>query len=105
MVLDGAIVGYWWCAYDHAVSLHFSESQAPVLTTTLQRLPGQILYLASAPCVDLVIHHVLEPLVVRWAEENGGLLRFARDTRVEPRLPAACRSDGARVRSIACVLQ
>lgn len=58
---------------DHAVSLHLSESEAAISRSSFSGLLVEILKLSSGPCMDLVSNHVLESLVVSWAEENLGL--------------------------------
>ncbi len=55
---------------DDAVPLHLPESQTPVARTPLHRLPGQDLGGAAPPRVDLEIHHMLQPLVVGWIQED-----------------------------------
>eukprot|EP00042_Codosiga_hollandica_P059448 m.916303 g.916303 ORF g.916303 m.916303 type:complete len:306 (-) comp60162_c0_seq1:2712-3629(-) len=55
---------------DHAVALHFTNTQAAVTRTTLHRLTGKDLHRSARARVDLVVHHVLESLVVRGSEVN-----------------------------------
>ena len=58
---------------DDAVALHLSETQATIPGPTLCGLPCQDLYRSPAPAMDLVIHHMLEPLVVRRVQEDQRL--------------------------------
>jgi len=55
---------------DDAVALHLAEAQAAVARAALHRLSRQDLDRTAAPGVNLVVHHVLQPLVVRRAEED-----------------------------------
>jgi len=55
---------------DDAVALHLAKAQAAVACAALHRLPRQDLDWAAAPGVDFVVHHMLQPLVVRWAQED-----------------------------------
>ena len=55
---------------DHAVALHLAEAQTTVARATLSRLPSKDLSGPSSSGVDLVLHHVLEPLVVGRPEED-----------------------------------
>ena len=58
---------------DDAIALHLSEAQTAVPRPTLHRLAGQDLHRAAAARVDLIVHHVLKPLVVRGPEEDLSL--------------------------------
>lgn len=52
----------------HAITLHLSETETTVSTTTFHRLTSEDLHWATSTRVDLVVDHVLETLVVRRAE-------------------------------------
>ena len=58
---------------DLAVALHLPEPEASVPGPALHGLPHQDLDWAPRPGVDLIVHHVLEPLVVGGAEEDLGV--------------------------------
>ena len=53
---------------NHTIALHLSEPQSTVPRATLHRLPRQNLHRSSSTRVDLVVDHVLQALIVRWAE-------------------------------------
>lgn len=53
---------------NHTIALHLSEPQTTVTTTTLDRLTREDLYRPTGTRVDLVVHHMLETLIVSWAE-------------------------------------
>ena len=55
---------------DHAVSLHLTEAETTVTTTSLSGLACQNLSWTATSGVDLVLDHVLEALVVGWSKED-----------------------------------
>lgn len=55
---------------NHAITFHFSETQATVPGTTLDRLAGEDLQRSTRTGVDLVVDHMPQTLVVRRAQEN-----------------------------------
>ena len=54
---------------DDAIALHLPETQPAVPGPALHGLPRQDLHRPPSSAVDLVIHHVLQALVVRGAQE------------------------------------
>lgn len=58
---------------DHAVPLHFTESEATIATSSFSRLPGKDLSWTSATRVDFVLDHMLQSLVVSRPQENHNL--------------------------------
>eukprot|EP00958_Prasinococcus_capsulatus_P024158 scaffold3740_cov322-Prasinococcus_capsulatus_cf.AAC.4 len=62
---------------NHAVTLHLTKAQAAVACAPLHGLPREDLHGASCARVDLVVNHVLQPLVVRWAQEDLGVQHAA----------------------------
>ena len=72
-----------------AVPLHFSQTQSSLLAPPLSWLPRQHSHLPCRSRVDLVGHHVLQPLVEDGPAENVAvqvLPRCARNQRVLPRV-------------------
>lgn len=57
---------------NHAISLHLAKTQTAISGPPLCGLPGEDLHRPAPSRVDLIIHHVLQPLVVRGAKENHG---------------------------------
>ncbi|GIX64653.1 uncharacterized protein BcabD6B2_40880 [Babesia caballi] len=55
---------------DHAVALHLAEAQPAVPGAPLGGLPRQHRHRPPGAGVDLVLHHVLEPLVVGGPDED-----------------------------------
>ncbi len=68
---------------DDAVAFHLPEAQAAVPGSPLHGLPRQVGDRAPAPAVDLVVHHVLQPLVVRGVQEDLGLRSGQKQTIVD----------------------
>ena len=68
---------------NHAVALHFADAQAAVVRPPLHRLPRQHGARPARAVVDLVLHHVLEPHVVRGPHENLALHALARHAVVQ----------------------
>mmetsp|Transcript_28574 Transcript_28574/g.54587 ORF Transcript_28574/g.54587 Transcript_28574/m.54587 type:complete len:354 (-) Transcript_28574:2764-3825(-) len=62
---------------NHAVPLHLPESQPAVARAALHGLPSENLHGPARARVDLVVHHVLEPLVVGGPQENLASLEHA----------------------------
>lgn len=54
---------------NHAVPFHFSKTETTITRSPLSRLPSKDLHWTSPSGVDLIIHHVLKPLVVSGAQE------------------------------------
>jgi len=54
---------------DHAIALHLPETQPAIPRTPFHGLSVEHLRRAARSRVDLVVHHVLEPLVVSRPEE------------------------------------
>lgn len=48
--------------------LHFNVLIIP--SSALHRLSDENLHGTSGSAVNLIVHHVLEPLIVRWAKKN-----------------------------------
>mmetsp|Transcript_19783 Transcript_19783/g.45566 ORF Transcript_19783/g.45566 Transcript_19783/m.45566 type:complete len:498 (-) Transcript_19783:580-2073(-) len=55
---------------DHAIPLHLAKAEAAVARAPLHRLPREQSDRPARARVDLVIHHMLEPLVVGWAQKH-----------------------------------
>ena len=55
---------------DHAISLHLTESETSFSGSTFCRLSGQDLDWTSTSAMHLLTYHMLQSLVVCWAEED-----------------------------------
>jgi hypothetical protein len=53
-----------------AITFHFTEAQTTVTSTTLHRLSIHHLNWTASTRVNFVVDHVLQALIVGWAEEN-----------------------------------
>ena len=71
-----------------AVALHFADAQAAVVGAALHRLARQHGARPARPVIDLVLHHVLEPHVVRGPHEYLALHALARHAVVQQLRPA-----------------
>ena len=57
---------------DDTISLHLSESETTISSSTLHGLACQNLHRASASGVDFIVYHVFEALIVGWVQEDVG---------------------------------
>lgn len=57
---------------NHTIALHLSETETAVTRTTLDRLSGEDLGRSTCACVNLVIDHMPQTLVVCWTQEDLG---------------------------------
>ncbi len=55
---------------DDAVALHLTKTETTLTRSTLHRLLDENLQWAPRARVDLVVDHVLEALVIGWAEKD-----------------------------------
>ena len=51
-------------------SFHLSETKPSIPRTTLHRLPNQNLNRTTSSAMNLVVHHMLQPLIISWTQEN-----------------------------------
>ena len=55
---------------DHAVTLHLTETETSIARAAFSRLASEDLSGSPSSGMDLVLHHVLEPLIVSRPEED-----------------------------------
>mmetsp|Transcript_4552 Transcript_4552/g.10203 ORF Transcript_4552/g.10203 Transcript_4552/m.10203 type:complete len:253 (-) Transcript_4552:85-843(-) len=58
---------------DNAVTLHLPKAQTTIPRTSFHRLARQNLVRSTSTRVNLIVHHVAQPLVIRWPEEDLSL--------------------------------
>ena len=62
---------------NHAVALHFSKTEASITRSTFSWLSGKDLSWSTTSGMNFVSHHVLQPLIEGWSEENHHFKSFA----------------------------
>jgi hypothetical protein len=66
------------CFVLFTISLHFSESEASVSSSALERLSGELGDGTASARMNLVVHHVFQPLIISRAQENASAHLAAR---------------------------
>lgn len=64
---------------NQTISLHLSQTQTTIPCSSLGRLACQNCARTTSAAVHLVLHHVLQSLIVDWAEEGVKDMCFTRD--------------------------
>lgn len=91
------------------ITLHFTKSKTTIAGSALCRLVIQVLNGSTSATVNFVIDHVLQPLVIRWTDENWRVHLPPREAIVEdfiaPGVVAVVSKEAGNFLHIDCVIE